>query len=32
VYLCNESEFVAAESENREPVAVGFPIVDVIID
>lgn len=29
VYLCNESEFVAAEKEKREAVAIGFPEVDV---
>jgi len=32
VHLCNESEFVAAEKENRKPVAVGFPLVDIVPD
>jgi hypothetical protein len=32
VYLCNESEFVAAEKEKRKPDAIGFPLADVIPD
>lgn len=30
VYLCNEDEFESAEHEGREPVAIGFPVEDVV--
>jgi hypothetical protein len=32
VFLCNESEFQSAQRENRDPVAIGFPLADVILD
>jgi hypothetical protein len=30
VFLCNESEFQSARIEGREPISIGFPIVDVV--
>lgn len=30
VYLCNESEFVEAKKEKRQPDALGFPVEDII--
>lgn len=30
VYLCTENEFESAQKENREPIAMGFPIEDVV--
>lgn len=32
VFLCDESEFQSARKGNREPVAIGFPVADVILD
>ncbi len=30
VYVCTEVEFAAAARENREPLSLGFPSVDVV--
>jgi hypothetical protein len=30
IYLCNESEFQSAKGDDREPEAIGFPLVDVV--
>lgn len=30
VYVCSESEFLAAQNEDREALAIGFPVEHVV--